>query len=167
MRKLTLILSLLVISAVSFAGSLKSEIEAMNAKVTACLKKMDIAGFEKIVKAGVTSDFKHVENGKAMNFSQMVTQMREGMKSMSKITKIGTKLKSLKESGNTATATTWHMMEGVMIGPDKKSHTMGFSGTSTDVFRKVGGKWKMASMTWTDQKMTMDGKPFDPSQMGG
>jgi hypothetical protein len=54
-----------------------------------------------------------------------------------------------------------------MMGPDKKSHTMSFSGTSTNTYVKVKGKWLMSVMSWGKSTMMMDGKPMDPSKMGG
>ncbi len=140
---------------------------AVNKKLHAAMMKKDTDAFAKIVKEGVNSDFKYVEDGRSMNFDQMVANMRQGMSQMTKVTASDSKIVSLKEKGNSATAVMSHRMSGRMIGKDKKSHTTSFSGISTDVFRKQGGQWKMARMSWKSQKMTMDGKPYDPSKMGG
>lgn len=44
---------------------------------------------------------------------------------------------------------------------------MAFQGTSNETFKKVNGKWLMASMDIKTDKMTMDGKPMPASAMGG
>jgi len=47
-----------------------------------------------------------------------------------------------------------------MVGQDKKTHTMTFTGTSADTYVKQGGTWKMSKMAWIKQTATMDGKPI-------
>jgi hypothetical protein len=100
-----------------------------------------------------------------MNYDQMLASMKQGLGMMKSMSKVSAKLMSLKQGKTTATAVTMHEMVGKMLGPDEKSHSMTYSGTSNDTYRKVNGKWLMAKMEWTKTKMTMDGKPFDPSQM--
>lgn len=168
MRKFTLVLMLAVLSVVAFADSVKAEIESGNAKVCKFLKAKDIDGFAKFTRPWVTADFKHVENGKSMTFDEMVKEMKMGMGQMGKVRSVSTKIIKFKTKGKMAYATTQHSMVGETApGPDKKVHVIGFVGTSEDVYRNEGGKWKLASMTWGKQKMTMDGKPFDPSKMQG
>lgn len=155
------------LASVSYAGNLRSEIVAMNAKVAKLMKAKDMDGFSKLLKPKVTADFKHVESGRSMGFDQMVAEMKQGFKMMEKITEVSTKIISLKESGNTATCKGQHVMKATMKGTDKVPHTMSFIGVSTDVYKKVNGVWKLASMTWGEQKMLMDGKPMDMSGAGG
>lgn len=166
MKALTSIVIGVCLAAGVQAGGLRSEIETMNAKVAKLMKAKDMDGFSKLLKPKVTSDFKHVESGRSMGFDQMVTEMKQGFKMMEKITEVSTKIISLKETGNTATCKGQHVMKAVMKGTDKVPHTMSFVGVSTDVYKKVNGVWKMASMTWSDQKMLMDGKPMDMSGAG-
>lgn len=159
---------LAVLTVSAFADSVKADIEAANAKVCKLLKAKDIDGFAKFARPWITADFKHVENGKSMTFDQMITEMKNGMGQLGKIRSVSTKIIKFKKTATMAYVTTQHSMMGETApGPDKKVHVMGFVGTSEDVYRKEGGKWKMASMTWGKQTMTMDGKPFDPSKMHG
>ena len=158
---------LILVGLASFASAdLRSEINTMNAKVRACMMKLDMDGFVKLVKPGVTKDFKYSENGKSMNFDQMVATMRQSFATMKKVTAATTKTLALKVTGNTGVATSAHSMSVVTMGPDKKSHTMTFTGTSSDHYRNENGTWKMSSMTWKNDKMLMDGKPMDMSKMG-
>lgn len=151
----------------SALADLRSELESVNSKIVAAMKKRDADAFGKIVKAGVTKDFKYVENGQTQTLDQMIEGMRMGFAMMTKVTKCEAKIKTLKETGNSGTATIWHSMAGDMKMEDGKTHKMTFEGTSTNTFRKEGGKWKMSSMVWGKQTMKMDGKPFDPTKMGG
>jgi hypothetical protein len=70
------------------------------------------------------------------------------------------KLITIKRHGNTAVGTLKHTMVGSMIGPDKKPHTMSFTGISEDTYVKQNGKWKMSMMSWKSSKELMDGKPM-------
>lgn len=138
----------------------------MNTKVQAALVKRDIAAFIKVVKPRVTSDFKHVENGQTMNFDQMVETMKTSFQMMKKVTHSQAKIVTLKVKGNVGTSTETHSMTGLMTGEDKKTHTLTFSGTTTNTYRKEGGVWKLAVMKWTSQKMAMDGKPMGAPGQG-
>lgn len=163
-KPIALTIALVALIATAFAGNLRSEIEGWNKKVTTAMMKKDLAGLEKIMKAGVTADFKHVENGQAINFTQMWERMKMGLGSMKKLTKATTKIISFTEKGNKAVAKVEHLMEGMMMMEDKKEHIMGFGGIAEHTYVKQGNTWKMSRMEWKSQKSTMDGKPMD---MGG
>jgi hypothetical protein len=153
-------------AALATAGaSLKSDIDALNKPIEAALMKRDVAAFSKVVKGYVTSDFKYSDfGGKPMDFDKMVAEMRQGLSAYSKITKSTSVVVSAKEHGSAGSAVEKQTMEGLTMGPDKKTHKMVYEGTSTETFRKVQGKWKMATMVVKTDKMTLDGKPIS---MGG
>ncbi|MBS1724957.1 MAG: hypothetical protein JSS66_18615 [Armatimonadetes bacterium] len=167
MRTLPLLATCLLVTSVAHAANLRSSINSMASKVHATFMKKDADAFAKVVRPAVTSDFKYVENGKTMTFDEMVEGMRQGLAQMSKITSATTKILTLTEKGNMGSTTEMHTMSGVNMGQDKKMHKMTFSGKTKCEYRKVKGTWKMASMTWVSQTMTMDGKKMDPSKMGG
>jgi len=166
-KALPLIVVGLVAASLVRADNLRSMIQNMNRKVCHAMMKKDMAAFEKCTRGGVTSDFKYSENGQAEDYDSMLAHMKQGLTMMKTISTVNTKLVKLTQEGNSATATTRHHMVGIIAGPDKKNHKMVFDGISTDGYRKEDGKWKLASMTWGDQKMTMDGKPFNPMQGQG
>lgn len=149
------------------ADSLRSQIEAMDKKISSAMKKKDMKAFEKYVRAGVTSDFKYSEDGHSMTFDEMLATMKQSFAQMGTVTQATSKILSLKEKGGNATAECKHMMAWTMVTPDKKTHKMSMVGTSTDVYKKVGKDWKMSSMSWKNGEMKMDGKKVDPSKMGG
>ncbi len=144
MKALTLPLALLAIVAVTPAQSLRSQIIKQNKVLDVAMKKKDFAYFTTAMKQGSTADFKYTEAGKSLSFDQMLQTMKMGLGMMSKLTAVDSKLLTLKQSGNSASGTTYRTMACQMIGPDKKMHSISFSGTTADTYRKEGGKWKMA-----------------------
>ena len=149
------------------AQSLKSQIRKVDGPICKAMMRKDIEGFKKIVKGATTPDFKYSEGGPAMGFDDMIQGMKQGFAMYSKITKAETKLVSVKEKGTEGSSVEKHTMVGMMMGPDKKSHKVAFMGTSNSTYKKVNGKWLMASMNMKTDKMTMDGKPMAAPPMGG
>jgi hypothetical protein len=166
MKAVAFALTLVALTGACYAQSLKSQIKAMNKPIRAAMMKKDIDGFAKVVKGGITPDFKYSENGQAMSFDQMLDGMKQGFAMYSKITKADTHLVKVSEKGAMGSAIEKHVMEGTGMGPDKKAHKMAFMGTSIETYKKVKGKWMMASMNMKTDKMTMDGKAMPMQPMG-
>ena len=116
----------------------------------------------------MTPDFQYIDDGtKPQSFDGMIAGMRQGLSVYQKITRVVTAFVSVKENGKAGSAVERHILEGFVFGPDKKSHKLMFIGTSIETFRKIKGKWMMASMSMKTDKMTMDGKPMPmPMPMG-
>ena len=165
MRTASILFVATLFVASAHASGLKSTIISMNKKVSATLVKGDLKAFEKITRAGVTKDFVYSENGQNMTYDQMLKQMKDGMGQMGKIVSAESKLVKLDIKGNTASGVCSHTMKTITKGKDKKNHVMVMTGKSVDTYVKVGDTWKMSKMAWTNAKMTMDGKPYDPSKM--
>ncbi|MEI8281441.1 MAG: nuclear transport factor 2 family protein [Armatimonadota bacterium] len=144
MKLITAVVAVLGLVAVS-AADLKSDINAMNLKIGKAMVKGDMKALDAMFNAGMTKDFKYEEGGKTMTYAQMMEQMKASMATM-KCTSAVAKLVTLKEKGNSATSTESHVMKGTTMGADKKSHTMSFSGMSTNTYVKVGKDWKMSKM---------------------
>lgn len=159
-----LAISLLVAIAVVAQADLRSDIASSNRQIHAAMMKKDMKALDQIFKAGMTKDFVYTENGQKQSYAQMMAGMKMGFQSLTKMTKVDTKIKSVQEKGNMGTCMSEHMMEGWTMGKDKKQHKMAFIGMAKETYRKVGGHWKMARMDWTASKMTMDGKAVP---MGG
>lgn len=159
MKATALTFALLCAFGFAHADDLRSQLDASNKAITSAMKKKDAAALTKAMKDGVTADFKYTEAGKSQTFAQMLENMKMGLAMIDKITVCEAKILTLKQKGNTATGTVEHKMVGTVKGPDKKVHSMSFTGVSANTFVKQGNKWKMASMTWKSQKQTMDGKP--------
>jgi hypothetical protein len=165
MRSHTFAVALIGLSTATAAhASLKSEVEALNKPIEAAFMKRDADGFKKVVQNHMTSDFKYTEGDQIMNFDQMVGGIRQGFSKYSKITSVSMRVLSVKEHGATGTVVESQTMDGIVKGPDKKTHKAAYAGVSTETYRKVNGLWKMATMSIKTEKMTFDGKPMP---MGG
>ena len=164
--KKTAILAVVAFASLSFATpqSLKTEANKMNAEVAHAFLRKDMDAFEKITRAHTTSDFKYVEAEKTYTFDEMVSQMKQSFATMKKITACSAKSSHFVITGDAATSQTDHYMAAIVDGPDKKQHKMVMNGLSKDTYRKENGMWKLAEMDWTNDKMTLDGKPYDMSQ---
>ncbi len=160
MKGFAVVISLSAVFCSATAQSLRSQIDAANKTSGRLMMAKDLKGLTRHWKAGMTPDFKYVEAGRTQSFDQMAAGMAMGLGQMKKLTKAESKTLTLKEAGNTATATTRHTMVGMMTGEDKKTHTMTFTGVSADTYVKKGGKWKMSKMSWIKQSSLMDGKPM-------
>lgn len=166
MKALALTMLALGAFVVAQASGLRASIEASNKKIQTAMMKKDFATLDKIFKAGMTKDFRYVENGKTEAYDVMMQGIKMGFGQMQKITTVKTKIMTLNEKGNGGTCTSEHTMAGTMVGEDKKKHSMSFTGASVETYVKVGKDWKMSKMEWKATKMTMDGKPM-PMGAGG
>src|SRR5690348_7845385 len=112
LMKARALMFVLVVAAVGVcqAQTLKSEIHKMNGPIRKAMMKKDINGFAKVVKGGVTSDFKYSEDGRAMTFDQMLDGMKQGFSMYSKITKADTKVMKCTEKGTAGMAIEQHIM---------------------------------------------------------
>ena len=167
MYKVTPVVLSIALCSVASAESLRGVIDATNSKVHSALMKKDARAFQNALRPVATRDFKYVEGGKTMTFSEMCKNTEMSMAMMPKITNAYSAILKCKESGDTGTATMRHTMIGTMIGSDKKTHVLNMVAMSNYTFIKLRGKWLMSSMTWGDTSMKMDGKPFNPAKVSG
>jgi ketosteroid isomerase-like protein len=152
---------------VACADTIQSQVNATSAAVCKAMMNKDMNAFSAAMKDHVTPDFKYFETktSKPTTYDQMVAGMKMGLASFTKITAVETKILNLKTVGDTTTIISSHHLAGLISGPDKKSHSMAFNGTTTDVYKKVGTTWKEASMTWNTQESRMDGHLVKPGKM--
>ncbi len=167
MKAIAVAVVVVSLASVASAESLRSQITAADKSYERIMMKKDMDAFDKLMRPSITSDFIYQEMGQTMTYDKMFAQMKMGMGAMTKMKSVVSKLLTLKESGDKATATTLRSMSGFTAGPDKKDHLLSFSGTTTDTYVKQAGKWKFAKMVWGKETMSMDGKVIDPSKMGG
>lgn len=147
------------------AEGLKHKIARVNKEVAAAIKRKDLAAFERIVRANTTSDFQYSENGQKMGFDQMLGEMKQSFGMMKRVIVAKAVSSHIAVHGDMATSSTSHHIVATMAGPDHKTHRMDMAGVSADTYKKEGGAWKLASMTWGAQTMKMDGKKINPQQM--
>lgn len=168
MRARSLFFLVVAASSIAYAGdkdySLRRTITTVDAKVCKAFMKLDLAGFEKATRSVVTSDFRDIEMAKPMTYDEMLNTMKQSFGMISKMTSATMKIESVRAKGSVAKVAMVQRMRGTMVGPDKKTHKMTFTARTIDTWKKDGKSWKLAEMNWKSQKMTMDGKPFDPSK---
>lgn len=140
-------------------ADLRSEIQASRKKQEKAAMAKDVKGAEAAMKESMTSDFKYVQDGKTQDSKTFIANFTASMVMMDKVTTSSTRIISLKESGKTGSGKVELKMTGTMKGQGKKLHSMDWTGVFTEEFRKVGGKWKLATMTAGSQKFLMDNKP--------
>lgn len=157
MNRVAPFLSLIAVAGLAHAD-LRSEIEASRRKLDKAVIAKDVKGAEAAYKESVTSDFKYVHAGKPQDFKTFVKEFTASIVMTDKVTSSSTRIVSLKENGNKASGEIEMKMTGTMRTADKKSHTVDWTGSFIEEFRKVGGKWKMSTMTEGKQKFLMDGK---------
>lgn len=158
MKQFSLVLLLIATAGLAHAD-LRSETSAARRKVEKAAMAKDVKGAQAAYKESVTSDFKFVQDGKTQDYKTFIGNFTESIVMMDKVTSSTNRIISLKESGKNATGKIELKMLGIMKTPDKKLHKIDWTGEFTEEYRKVGGKWKTASMTAGKQKFLMDGKP--------
>jgi ketosteroid isomerase-like protein len=138
-----------------------ADIKAAYVKITKAMKAKDI----KAVMAMGTEDFSETDkSGKTYSGKETAKMMEEHFKSM-KTLDVTMSADKITVNGKTATVLGSYNMSGTMVGPDGKTHTMANSGTSKDTLVKTPKGWLFKKVQSLKENMTMDGKPFDPSQM--
>jgi len=151
-------LSLIALAGLSHAD-LRSEITAANQKVEKAALAKDVKGAQAALKESLTPDFKYVQGGKSQDAKTFIANFAASVIMMDKVTSHSMRILSLKENGDKATGTIEKKMAGTLKSPDKKTHTVNWTGTFNEEYRKVDGKWKKSMMTAGSQKFVTDGKP--------
>lgn len=112
-------------------------------------------------------DFSMTMMGQKMNTEQAKASMKQWFGMMKDLHAKMT-VTSVMSKANMAMVTDSFHMSGHMMNPKTKKWSKYVdSGMETATWVRMGGKWMMKSLTMKGEKMTMDGKPFDPSKMGG
>jgi len=124
----------------------------------------------KFFNAISTPDFVDKEMGSAMTKAQAMEQMKM-MFQMAKSINCHFNVMSTSVAGNNATLKASGHIVTVMKpqGPkDKKTHTMVIDMWTKETWVKAGTTWKIKMLEEAKPaKMTMDGKPYNPSMAAG
>ncbi len=146
-------------------ADLKSDTAPTYKKIDAAFMKKDIKAFESATRPLMAKDFKFFDQGKPMTYDQMIANLKDTFAMMSTVKSASVHMVTSKEMGKKATSACEHNIDGTMMGPDNKPHSVTMTGTSNETWVREGKTWKMTSMKWVKQAMTMDGKPFDLTKM--
>lgn len=146
------------------AGAFKQYIPKVTQKLTEAFETKNIGIFKMIS----TDDFTYTDSkGNKTNKEQSLKGL-EQMMNMSKSIKVRIQYGAVKAVAGGVQTDCVMKMTNVMMGPDKKPHTMDSTTWTRELWVRSGKVFKVKSIKDTKpQKVTMDGKPFDPSMMGG
>jgi hypothetical protein len=139
--------------------------EGMLRKAENAFNTKNISFFEK----SATADFTEKEMGRTVKRADALAEMKS-MFSMAKSVNCKFKLLSTKASGNTGIImTSGHCVMVMMPSkPKAKPSTMVVDMWEKETWVRDGKSWKIKMIEEAKpSKMTMDGKPYDPSKMGG
>ena len=153
-------LSALAFNAPTARADDKSDIKALYPKVAALFMKKDVEG---IMRIG-TSDFKMKQMGQTMDAKTVKGMLQQQFATVTMKASV-MKPTSIKVSGNKAVVLSDSKTSMVSKGPDGKSHTIVSVGKGRDTLVKTKAGWKFSMVESLSEKMTMDGKPFDPRMM--
>lgn len=166
--------SLSIISVVSLAGAQGKMSSHMQAKHAAGMSKAewqkmyDMAAklFDKkdadALFSHMAPDFTIVMGKRTMKGDEARTSMKTWFGMMKELHCKMT-VSTVSSKGDTTTIVDHFHNTGTMIDP--KTHKPGKfvdTGTETATWVKVGGDWKMKRLVSSDEKMTLNGKPFNP-----
>ena len=128
------------------------------------MESKNLAFFEK----SSTADFTYTTAGQTAKKKDAMAGLKS-MFDMTKSLKYSCKITGFKKTKNGIVVNlTNHFEMTMMPGPDKKTHLMVTDQASQETWKKSGKTWLLTNITDIGKgKSTMDGKPFDPSQMGG
>lgn len=169
-----LVVSALALSALAAlaedAASVKKWIQGQMNSYAKAVKKKDVPLIEKMAKQYFHESFVSTEkNGTKVTRDQMLSMMKTNMAMVKSIERCDLVCKSVKVTGNKATAEESMKMTMLFAGPDAKAKPMkmDYDQTWTATYVKEKNGWRCKTAVTKTEKMMMNGKPFDPSQMGG
>lgn len=111
-------------------------------------------------------DFTMTMMGKTQTRDEALASLKQWF-SMMKTLHASMQVVKVVHKGNTDIVTDKFRMTGTMMMGPKKTGKYVDTGTETCTWTKMGNHWMMQKMVSVGEKMTMDGKPFDPNKMGG
>lgn len=151
--------ALLVPGAWAGDSALKQKAQKMYDHASQMFAKKDI----KNLSMGFADDFTSKSKQGVLNKKQMIAMMKEMFATTSNV-RVSMKVLSATRKGKLVTVKSYSVWKGTTKDEKGVPHEMVYSGSSTEIWDTSGKHWKMKSMVdGNDMKMTMDGKPFDPT----
>lgn len=138
----------------------KKEIDALYNKVQKAMIAKDL----KTIMASGTKDFTYTEAGKTMSGEQISSQMQQQFSMTVGTPKSKFTITSCVVKGKTASVECSNFTEMQIKLGDSKPHTLVSNSKEKDSLVKTDKGWLMKAVNVTSDKMTLDGKPFDPSK---
>ncbi len=158
-----MLLGAITLIGASANADLKSDWQKTLDKYVALNLKRDIKGFDAMVMATFTPDFKFTsKSGQSLSRQQWIDQSHVEMKMTGKVTKVVFHADSIKMMGkDKALCKVSIIFEGmVQMDPKSKPGAMKSTAKTDQILVKKDGKWWLQSMKNTEEVMTLNGKPL-------
>lgn len=151
-------LSALGVGPIAARADSKSDIANLYPRMSVLMMKKDMDG---VIRMG-TPDFKMKSNGRITEAKVLLGQMKQQL-AMITMKSCSMKPESIKVKGdkaeviaNESTAMEFKLQDGI-------KHALSSKGRSKATLVKTPGGWKFQFVETLNEKMTLDGKPFDPT----
>jgi ketosteroid isomerase-like protein len=156
----------LSVAALSMASSASEELRTFLRKLEPQICKAFANEDVKFFAAISTDDFTYTDSkGVTQNKKQSLEGMKQ-MFGMSSNVKAKFSLGTVSAKGNAGTAKYLGHFTMDVAGPNGKPQKMEMHTFTNETYKKVGSKWYVQKIVeYKEGKMTMNGKPFDPSKM--
>ncbi len=151
--------------AASSDGDFKKFITAEIPKMNMAFNKKDVSYFEKVG----TDNFTETQGGKTAKKAEAMASLKQ-LFSMASSIDCKYSILSCASKGNTGTVLMHGILKTTMPAATAKgkSQSMVMDMTEKQTWVKVGKNWKISSLSEAKPlKMTVNGKPMDPSKMHG
>ena len=147
-----------------FAGAAKADDKQDIAALYAKLDKAVVAKDLKTIMATGAPGFTYTEAGHTMSGDQVSAQMQQQFQATTGTPKSKTTVTSVVVKGTTAVVGSIGVTELQMVLPDGKPHKLSSTSKTSDTLTKTAKGWLFQKINILSNKMTLDGKPFDPSK---
>lgn len=137
----------------------ENQLKAEYLKYVKAVKAKDIDTLNSMM----APDFKMRMKNQTYDRKQASDMMKQQFKSMKSFDKWDYKFGPMTRRGNTVTTIVYEDTASTAVGPDGKTHKVTDKGTMQTRFRRIGGQWKVTDVRSLKDRMTIDGKPFDPT----
>jgi hypothetical protein len=119
----------------------------------------NIAGYTADFKSAAVPQFKFFEPGYQDDLRQMIAQVKTDLSFVPKVNTVQETVVrvSVLRPGDHAIVIVDHHLDGSAVGRDHKTHDLVIGGRSQDMWRQVGGAWKLVSSTWISHLYMKDG----------
>jgi hypothetical protein len=151
-----LIVSLTALASNAFGQSAKAICEMECRSYDQAIMKKDIGWFGRTAAPG----FWAIDHGQKMNVNQAMAGIKQLFAAMKSIDSVHSSCVSASMKGDTVTAVVDGKIMGTMIGAKGKTMKIVDQSRDRETWVKMGGKWKIKSVTMISDHMTANGKPL-------
>lgn len=162
MKLAAVFVCLVVLAAAATAEDVNAVAKATYRAVDLAFVKRDAKAADAAMRPRVAANFKAIVGGRDVTYDNLLANFRGMFAALTRISNSTTKILSSKSNGSSATMRVFDAMTAYSKGRDGKMHRYDLTNTSEDVWKKLGGKWKLATSTTLSESRKVDGKLLRP-----